>query len=437
MNRITFSLLLATLVIITFVSCIGNNNDTNNKISETAVITGFSLKGNSAVSKCRFSINQDSMLIYNADSLDMHTRIDSLYAVINPTFHKIYVNDTIDFYMFDTLWLNFENQFTFRVVAADKKTEATYRLNVNKHTVDPDTIIWEGIATQVFRGVTSGQHAVYLNEKMVYMGILDGTFTVYTSVNGKTWNAGTVSGLPDSQASADLPHSVSTGNEVYLTIDNKLYKSPDGLRWTPVETEGGIDRLLFYMNNALYAVAVNGKEQTLMRLDDNYRWTEACILPYDFPVTGEAILVSRGPSGAYRAFVAGGIDTDGNYLNSVWSTEDCSYWSNLSSGSKTITPHAYSAIAQYAGHLMLVGGHDKDGNILQEELKSKDFGLTWQSVKGTKMEIPQLYVRRYGHSVIIPGNGFIYFIGGYTSDDTSVSDVWSGLNYSSLPGFKS
>lgn len=438
MKRLSFFIAATAILAAAFTSCLGENNDVDKKISETAKITRFSLKGNSIVEKCSFTVDQDSLLIYNADSLDMNASLDSLYAVINPTFHKVYINDTIDMYMFDTLWLNFEdNQFTFKVVAADKKTNATYRLQINKHTVDPDTMIWEGRATQVFRGVTTCERAVYLNEKLVYMGILNGAMGVYTSTDGKTWKEESVSGLPVEQSDADLRHAVTAGDKLYITVANNLYQSSNGWKWETVETEGNIDRLLFYMNEELYAVTTGESGQNLVRLTGNKRWENVTALPYDFPTRGEAIAVYPGASGAYRAFVVGGIDAEGNFMNSIWSTENCTYWSNLSSGSKTITPHAYSAIAQYANNLILVGGRDKDGNILQEELTSKDFGLNWTSTKGTKNEIPSLYVRRYDHSIVIPGDGTLFLIGGRASDDTSISDVWYGLNYASLPGFKS
>ena len=51
-----------------------------------------------------FVIDNDSMLIYNSDSIDYGTRIDSLGFVITPRFSSVYVNDTIDLYDKDKLW---------------------------------------------------------------------------------------------------------------------------------------------------------------------------------------------------------------------------------------------------------------------------------------------------------------------------------------------
>lgn len=433
MNRLT-TWFVAIMAVAVLNSCL-DSNKTTTEISDKAVITQFTLKGNETVESYSFTIDSDSMVIYNSDSITCGTSLDSLYAIITPTFYKVWVNDTIDLYMFDTLWMNFENPVTYTVVASDKKTEATYTLKVNRHTVDPDTMVWSGVTTEVFAGVSQSERAFHIGEKLLYMAQIDNTIIVRSSENGSIWDDVAVSGLPASVTEADMEHLVSTGTKVYLEIDNQVYSSENGTQWSKMDITGTIDRLLFFMNDNLYAVAVNSDSQQLLRLDNN-TWTTISTLPTSFPTTGEAVTVAPSPTGTYRVFVVGGINAQGNYLNSVWSTENGTYWSDLTSGTNQFTPRTAAAIAQYADHIMLFGGHDAEGKIIKTEMWSKDYGMTWQSMDSTKKALPQLYVRRYGLSAVATPDGYLFLIGGRASADTQIADVWRGLHYASLPYFK-
>lgn len=426
--------LVIVAALVTIISCSEDNKNTTT-ISETAKITSFLLKGNDTVNSCTFTIDQDSFLIYNADSLTMGTSIDSLYALIRPTFYKIWINDTVDMYLYDTLWLNFENEIRYTVVAADKKTEATYTLRINRHTVDPDTLVWNGVDFDVFAGVSKNEKALYFAEKIVYLVQLGDKLTVLTSQTGSDWKTEQTVGLPSSVTNADCSRAFAVEKAIYIIVDGVLYTSPDGLAWSAIDASPAVDRLLYTMDNELYAVAKDAGTQQLVRLNGNV-WQNVAALPYAFPTDGEAVAVEAGPTGISRAFVFGGIDSEGNYLNSLWSTENGTYWSNLTSGSKNLTPRADAAIAQYANHLMLFGGRDADGNVQTREMWSKDYGMTWTPMDSTKKQLPQMYVRRYGLSAVTTPAGHIYLIGGRASDDTQIADVWHGVHYASLPGFK-
>ena len=135
-------------------------------------------------------------------------------------------------------------------------------------------------------------------------------------------------------------------------------------------------------------------------------------------------------------FVVGGIDKEGNYLSSVWSSEDGSYWSDMTGSKELFTPRAYAAVTQYGGGLMLFGGVAEDGQVVKDaQLYSKDFGLNWGEPKA-KSKIDSLYLPRYEHSVVVTSSGYIYLIGGRVSEYATINDVWRGLNYASIPGFR-
>ncbi len=417
------------------ISCMKNDNNTV-IISEEAKISSFYLYSDSikGIENYVFTVDDDKMLIYNYDSIDYGTRIDSLSFVLNPHFHKVYINDTLDYYKLTGVYLDFTNEVKFTVVAADGTTSADYHVKVNVHQVDPDTFIWEGVKSEVFAGYAMTEKVLWINDRLLYFAIVDNDLLVNESVDGEKWNALEVSGLDIDFSSVDLNYLVGYENFVCFYYDGELYKSVDGATWTSEVITGiAVEHLLFAMGGKIFGVTA---DRGLARLDGT-DWVDLGRLPSDFPVSGAAVLVAQAPSGKERVFAVGGVDSDGKYLSSVWSSENGDYWSELTGGKECFTPRAYATVAQYGGGLMLFGGMTQvDGEVVKDaQLFSKDFGLNWGGAKA-KSVISDLYVPRYGHSAVVTPNGYIYLIGGKSSSVRSNNDVWRGLNYASLPGFR-
>lgn len=402
--------------------------------SDDAIITSFYLYSDSidGITSYTFTIDEDEKRIYNTDSIDFGTEVDSLMPIISPTFWQIYVNDTIDFGSGDSTYLDFTDSLTMTVWASDKETTQTYTVIVNVHQVDPDTFIWTGMNTQVFYETSTCEKAFYLNDYIVYLATLDGTLYNFVSYDAAEWSKNTVTGLPAS-ANDELKKIAWTEEMLYYYSDDMLYTSTDGTTWTSTATTGDIDYLLFNMNSELYGIdEANGN---IVRFDGS-QWVVSSEVPSDeFPVSGATIYVGPAPSGKTRAFLLGGIDASGNFLSSVWSTEDGAYWVDLGENQEYFTPRADAAVVQYASGLMLFGGRDADGVVTTEtHLFSNDYGVTWVEPED-KMMISSLYITRYDHSAVAPSSGYLYLLGGRTRSDNSVGDVWQGLRYASLPGF--
>ena len=422
-------------------SCLDSGGTTSTTISDEAKITSFYLYSDSieGIDDYVFTIDDDSMLIYNYDSIDYGTRIDSLSFVINPRFSSVYINDTLDYYNLTEVYLDFTNGVKFTVVASDEKTSADYFVKVNVHTVDPDTFIWQGIKSEVFGGYAMTEKVLWINDRLLYFAIVDNDLLVNESVDGEKWEALEVSGLDIDFSDIDLNYLVGYEDFVCLYYDGELYKSADGAIWTSEVITGiAVEYLLFSMEGKVYGVTA---DHGLARLDGT-DWVDLGRLPSDFPVEGAAVLVAKAPSGKERVFVVGGIDANGRFLSTVWSSETGGYWSELSGGIERFSPRAYAALVQYGGGLMLFGGMSQVADSESEsvvvkdaQVFSKDFGLTWGAPK-SKSEIGDLYVPRYGHSAVVVPNGYIYLIGGKSSAVRSNNDVWRGLNYASLPGFR-
>jgi len=422
-------------------SCMDKGNTSSTIISDEAVITNFYLYSDSIkeIDDYKFTIDNDSMLIYNYDSISYGTEVDSLSFVLNPRFSSVYINDTLEYYKMEDVYLDFTERVKFTVVASDKKSSADYYVKVNVHQVDPDTFVWKGVNSEVFAGDALSAKAVYFDEKIFYMAVVNNKLLAYESENGKDWTAIIPAGMDIDLMKLNLNYLVATENYLYLCADGKLYKSDEGAVWSVVETSGAdVEYLLFAMNNELYGVT---KSNSIVKLIAS-EWVDLGVLPSKFPIEGGAVLVAAAPSGKERVFVVGGIDVEGNYLSSVWSSEDGAYWSEMTGGRQQFTPRAYSAVVQYGEGLMLFGGHGMpEGSITNAkvvedaQLYSKDFGLNWVEPKA-KSVIDSLYVPRYEHSAVVTPTGYIYLIGGRASAEGTINDVWQGLNYASLPGFR-
>ena len=57
----------------------------------------------------------------------------------------------------------------------------------------------------------------------------------------------------------------------------------------------------------------------------------------------------------------------------------------------------------------------------------------WKAAE-KKAQLPDLYIPRFGQSVIVDKDNYIYLIGGQTSS-TFLKDVWKGRKNSAIPGF--
>ncbi|MFI3297498.1 MAG: DUF6242 domain-containing protein [bacterium] len=386
------------------------------------------------ISEYTFTVDDDELLVYNSDSIDYGTRIDSLLPIIAPTFLKIYINDTIEYVISDSVYLDFTQPMTFTVYASDLKTYQTYTVNVNIHQVDPDSCVWADRNTTVFSGSSTSENVFYLNEQFSYFATVDGVLYNYISYDASEWEQNQVTDLPTSAAS-NLKHIIASDSIFYYYDNHKLYSSVDGINWSFTATAGDVDYLLFDLNSELYGVdEINGKFVQLV----NFEWIALGDVPYAFPVDGAAVFVGGSEyDGVSRGFVVGGIDESGNYLSSVWSTENGSYWSNLSLGKDYFTPRAYAAGVAYADGLMLFGGYDANGVVTTEtHLFSDDYGVTWTTAEN-KMIVSSAYAPRFDHSVVYDSDlGYLYLFGGRTSVGATKADIWRGYQYKQLTDFE-
>ena len=401
-----------------------------------------------------FTIDTVNNEIYNEDSLAFGTRVDSLAPVLLPVFAKAVLDGgEINLYERDTVYVDFTKEHTLTVTASDTTKKRTYRIRVNVHQVDPDSLSWKYQGEVTNRDVRDEKCIATENGDMVWLINDGGLLRILYSFNGKYWSVCTTEGIEDNVENIDITHAIGCNDHVSMMAGTTLYSSSGDIGiiygWNKHETTSPIEieHLLFELNNTLYAL---GKGNKILSLNGN-NWEIAAEMPSGFPVDGEASCVGKSPSGKPRAFVACGIDEMGKYLSDVWSTEDGKYWVKLSLKDSLVTPRAYAGLVQYASGLMLIGGVDNNDEMVEDNyIYSKDYGMTWQSIDSvfsTDLTGGHIYSRRANHSVVTTEDGHIVILGGITYSVKNggipprekkyrTTDMWKGIHYASLPGFK-
>lgn len=256
--KIKFLPLLAVFFAATSImtSCLDNDVEQITYTSETS-ITGFSLgtlhidrvgkdkNGEDSAyvdtldcSNYPFTIDQINRIITNKDSLPVGTYIDKV--ITNITYdagvlaYKPKGSDN------DTIWtstdsIDFTEPVEFKVYAYSGVEGKPYKVTINVHQQEPDTISWKKFDNNPFSaGNLSEQKAVYANEKVYVFGKKNDETTCieYT----KVINVSGENGLKDNPTSwtpiENLPLNIDTysatvcaGNIYFLAETNKqLYK---------------------------------------------------------------------------------------------------------------------------------------------------------------------------------------------------------------------
>ena len=431
--------ILACLMALFVVSC--DTTSTVTLTSRTAVTSFYLIsKYSTDVKSYVFTIDTISHEIYNEDSLDFGTRVDSLAPVMYPIFAYAVIADSISLYAADTVYVDFTEPQRMKVTSSTGDT-ATYTITVNVHKVDPDSFIWrkgfdlgdEDIERQGAVKTESGE--------IFWLVRRGGAYEMYSSMDGMSWGEESVEGLP---FNLDVEHLAERGDGFCAMCGNDLW-SFDGMSWSKMKTKTEIEirHLLMSFKGELYALGVGN---VILKLKGN-RWTTAAQMESGFPVRGESAFVGWTVGSTNMAYIAFGIDENGNYLRDVWSSENGSYWVKLTEKENTLTPRAYAMARQYGRGILLIGGENPDSVFDDRFMFSKDYGMTWEKCD-TLYNIDTTLVYDYGSRyrgamVVNEYTGWVYVMGGKRDKrgkkaplSRESNDVWRGLHYADIPGFE-
>ncbi|MDR0427546.1 MAG: DUF6242 domain-containing protein [Dysgonamonadaceae bacterium] len=429
-----FYILICSLLLINFSSCLNSENDDNNVVlSKDSQITSLRLSNlrMPILASTYFTIDQRQNLVHNEDSLPFQTNID-LNALLTYTTGSGYTgnmqfsidNDSIIWVSSgDSISLSeFVKAGEFKIAAPDGEHTKTYTFKLNIHQVDPDSMQYHLWSTMDFAPSDEIRKTVTMDDSsyLTYTQSSDG-IKMYLSSDLKTWNEQSLSGLP---SDTEIENIQVLNNTVYVVgSDKKIYLSPDGANWSTVNTTVPVDAILGYLNSEKRkglavvfekdGVPVNGfifnpsSGETLVELGDE--------LPTGFPLHN-ITLVSLNEKTAIII----------ENMNSVWSTNDGLYWVKLEEPNYSYPEITGGSIVVYNDKIYFIGGRLLEGDYNKIIYTSRNGGLVWEE-ESTKTQAPENFILREGASVVLnKTDKSFYIIGGKNAEvsDSPFNDIW-------------
>lgn len=454
MKNYFYRFLIFIVAISVLSSCLWDKDKDEIKFSDNPYFVSLKFSKNDSIpglESAAFSLIYDSVLrdsvIVNLDSLAYQIRIDSVFPTFSfksSSYAYLIMKDTLNTGL-DTMLLTGKDTVDFtrvlRVVniAQNGTDSCSYRIKVNVHQIQPELYVWQKKVNQIYTHGMNAQKGVFFNGKYLFYVNADLTNYLYTSDNGVNWVYTVVTGLP---ANGKLQSITAFNNKLYLTgEDGLLYSSADGQNWSglnPGVTGYTIKNLFFVLDNNLWGLFrqdANSKYY-FATSQDGSAWLMGDTIPSDFPVVDYAALAFSTRTNKSKALVIGGNTLNGKLLSTKWSVEkgiSNNYkWVEFSKDKLDLTALSGVSLIYYDNKLLLFGGMDKNGNVVDKGYKeSIDEGLTWRntdSVFNVIVDSEQsiTYQPRSYQSVIHnTTNHNIYLLGGRNSTNV-FSDVWVG-----------
>lgn len=448
-----FYVLVCSLFLTGLISCLGGNDETEYIVSDDAQITSFSIAHDSIaiLAKTKFSIDQTGSegKIYNYDSLpyltDIYERVKVTYTSGSG------VSNLMTLIAGDTVWvksgdsIDVSNPVQFTVFAPSGKKKE-YKLNVNIHQIDPDSVRYTQVATNEF---LSYEHKIVQLQGVCYafvrkpMPALSGAGSVvelYRSADMENWESVPLNNFPNDadvkgiQAAEVKIDGVSSSRLFAYTPAGELYVSWDEIAdWYEVKnTEYPVVSVLGYLKPVAVREEKEGRMAFIVKKDDAlvFAYSETLLefkygetVPENFPLSGFSVINNENGD----ITLVGGKSQAGIDLNTVWSTETGLYWANHSSNPQGNLPVVEgSAFAYNDKEIWYIGGKKIEDNTYNKEIYySLDGGLVWKT-KEAKAQFPVELSLRTDASVIVDNQGiYFYIIGG--KNPSALTDIWKGM----------
>ena len=323
-----------------------------------------------------FTIDTISGLIINKDSAAFNCNFSKVVPVVSTyeTLSSIAING-ITWNKSDTL--DMRKPITITTVAGNKKRTATYTVKINKHTVEPDSIVWsESIINE--NNITSIKAESYNNKVYLFFTNNKGETKIYSASSEENFTQ------IYSQTDLDLNFSKSTvhNEKCFATsTDNKslyyinLADIASGFSSIELPENSEIVDLWGIINGKLFAT-IKSDVLEYMSYDGNAWAKEDCNVLDELNTVGSAKICNNN-----SLFIISG-NLNGNLTNNVLSTQDGNYWINTINQSDTLLyqPVQNACVIDYYDYFYLLGGTNQNGEI-GKYYYSRNDGYTWQPLK--------------------------------------------------------
>lgn len=431
-------------------SCLGDDGYSYEyELARNCQISSFSLAHNSfsELSGVKFTIDQLSGLIFNADSLPYGTELKKAICTIEYASSSAVASiqvmqkasgDTITWNRTDSL--DFSQPVRFVVWAYDGSVSKTYDAQVNIHQLQPDTMEWSlharNLTGQTMKEQTVVHYTYRGEDSYLLYGEPAGTDLPYRlyyapASNIGKWTEIAVEGLPAGQIY--IPQLREYEGVLYVpSTTGALYQSTDGQKWTIVGNAPYVSYLIGGINEEAHqgsALATIIREDGSLRfssMSKELEWTIGDEVPADFPLTGFG---HENFYTMYREYlmIVGGRTANNQLTNSTWATLDGKRWATLTDEDAHYFDRMEGVMVKaYDDKIYLIGGIDAAGNASKVIYETIDKGVTWASVD-TMVILPETYRGRGFGSIIVDKDQYLNIIGGKMSYRGNVmQEVWRG-----------
>ncbi len=428
-------------------SCLKSDEITEMELMKNCQITSFSLSHDSipGLDTVKFTIDQLTGRIFNIDSLPYGTKVEKVICKIKtPAMGGIEASPSA--YHDSTYYLsslsdsiNFSAPVKFVVHTYDQLTTKVYMAQVNIHQVQPDSMAWSKYADPMLNVNIKEQKVIALEYEgsasyFMYVKSAEANkpYQLYyaTAATPKDWRALSLSGLPTDSL---LLAQITQYNKVLYVpaLSGALYKSADGMAWEKVEKAPFVKSLLGCisqgMRQASALATVIEKDGNLLfsAMNESGEWTEGQVLPKEFPIKGYGNVQYDVMYQEYL-MIAGGRTTDGQVVNTTWSTVDGLSWVLMASGNSNFSSREGAMLTSYDDQFFLIGGMDASNKAQKDIYRSKDHGITWALVD-TMMFLPNDFEARAFSSIAVDKENYVNLFGGKSSANANdLNQLWRG-----------
>jgi hypothetical protein len=456
-NILSIGLVLAVLMSLN--SCLGGStSEVEYIISTDAQLTAFALAHDSvpALAKAKFSIDQVNDSIYNyeplpylTDTAKIHSRVKVSYS----TGSGLAVKIKLTYESGDTIWVASGDSMTLApnlslmLYAPDEKTTKSYHLNVRIHPIDPDSVQYQPVIFSGFTIPDTGENTLLKFKDAYYVfvkqplspstGIQD-VITCYSSQDMENWTVQPLSGLPDNT----VIRGIRAGKEGLFahTETGELYVAKNDASVWHREDVPHVVSILGYLEPgaiqkeglALIVDRQDGKGPVFAFIQELFSaktFLDGQPVPVDFPLAGFSVINKQTIFSSTLTLVAN--------LQSVWTTENGIYWTQLSGTTEPLPRIEGGTAFLYNGETWFTGGKMAGDAYNREVYYSLNDGLVWK-VKPAKTQAPETCIARQDASVVVDRDGmYFYIVGGRNGQVNTpvLSDCWKAALNSKVSGY--
>ena len=374
MKKIIFFIPL--LFLISFSSCLETNNIKENTNPHIEQFYFNEHKKISGIENVTFIVDTIAGIIYNEDSVSINCDFSRVVPVVDvyETLKSISINDKSWNYT-DTI--NMNSPIKISTVAGNKKNKASYIVTINKHTVEPDSIIWTSSYINEYNisSINSFAHEgkIYLflsntnSEVKIYTSNGDENYTITSSTSDLALN------FNKSIIYSGKCFASSQDNKSLFYID--LADIAAGFKEISLPQDAEIVDLWGVLNNKLYCTLTLDAPYYMSFNGTEWR-AEECNMLNELTTQGSAKINNKNT----LYIISGSLN--GELTNNVMATQDGNYWINTINQADTLLyePVKNACVVDYYNYFYLIGGKNSSGNT-PTSYYSKNDGYSWDPLK--------------------------------------------------------